>query len=126
MTLVWVPLWVIYVRDSPKQHPGISRRELDLLSKIENQPRASFLCLFTVFFSYFNSVLFLLILYSLTDQLILIFFSFFLSYFAKIVLKSLEKTNIICPTEKGAMESNLQVETHLHLYADGVQQHMAR
>lgn len=39
VTLVWVPFWVIYVKDSPAQHPGISRRELSLLSENHNEPR---------------------------------------------------------------------------------------
>ncbi|MPC48774.1 Vesicular glutamate transporter 3 [Portunus trituberculatus] len=39
LTLAWLPFWVIYVRDTPRYHPGISKKELHHLSKNHNQPR---------------------------------------------------------------------------------------
>ncbi|KAG0714108.1 Sialin [Chionoecetes opilio] len=47
LTMLWVPFWAIYVKDSPRQHPAISSRELRQLSKNRNQPRERFLeCFF--------------------------------------------------------------------------------
>ncbi|XP_063844657.1 vesicular glutamate transporter 3-like isoform X1 [Scylla paramamosain] len=39
VTLAWLPFWVLYVRDSPCNHPGISKTELHRLSKNHNQLR---------------------------------------------------------------------------------------
>lgn len=39
VTLIWLPFWLIYVRNAPLGHPGISKKELQRLSKNHNKPR---------------------------------------------------------------------------------------